>query len=263
MPLATPLVHAHARLQTVAIDDVAAAVIKALKGEAPSKIDYDLAEGQSRTLRDTVLAMRAWMGLKPARGLSLPAFAAAPVAMLANLAGILGWRSPLRSTALRVMSEGVVCDPEPWRRATGAPLKSLEETLERMRSTAQDRVFARAELALPLMLSPLALFWIASGAIGLADFARASAHLHEVVGEGASRALVAGGSLLDVTLGCALLMRRTARIAALASIAVAAFYLLAGTLIAPELWGDPLGVYVKVIPVMALATGVALLIKER
>ena len=71
------------------------------------------------------------------------------------------------------------------------------------------------------------------------------------------------GAVLDIAIGTGLLVRATARRAALASIAVAAFYLAAGTLLVPALWLDPFGALLKVIPAMVLAFSVALLLEER
>jgi len=261
-PAVSPLVHGESRIQTVAVDDVVDAVRRALRGEIASG-GYDLVEPAGHGLRALVAALRAWLGLAPVKTLALPAWCAAPVAFAADFAGLLGWRSALRSTAMRVMSEGVAGDPEPWRRATGRSLKSLEETFAAMPATAQDRAFARASLALPIMICALALFWIVSGAIGLIDLGQASAHLAGHADALTAQAVVAAGSLLDMAIGGSLLIRRTAKPAALISIAVAAFYLAVGTVIAPELWLDPLGVYVKVFPAMALGLAVALMIGER
>ena len=51
--------------------------------------------------------------------------------------------------------------------------------------------------------------------------------------------------------------------AAIASALVAGAYLLLGSILAPALWVDPLGVYVKVIPAIVLSAALALLLQER
>jgi uncharacterized protein YbjT (DUF2867 family) len=262
-PLATPLVHASARVQTVALDDVAAAVVAVLKGEVASRRDYDLVEDAPHTLRDVVRAFRRQLGFAPARVEPyLPAWIAAPASALGDLAGAFGWRSPFRSTAMKVMSEDVVADPAPWREAGGRRLNSLEETLRDLPGTAQERLFARAQLALPLMIVALALFWIASGAIGWIGVEAGAAMLPSF-GPFWSKAAVIGGAVADVAIGALILNRATSRAALVASVALAGFYLIMGTLLAPHLWADPLGVYVKVIPAMALGVAAALILEPR
>ena len=262
-PLAAPLVLGDARLQTVAMSDVARAVVMALKGAAPLRADYDLGENESRTLRETVLLFRRWLGFRGARAIALPRWVGGAVAALADLAGLLGWRSPLRSTSLKVLSGNVVCDGAPWTTATGMTFKTLDDTLAQSPATAQDRLFARAQIVLPMLIVVLAAYWIVSGAVGFVALDTAAAHLVGAVDARAARALVGAASAVDIVIGAGLLVRATTRGFAVVSIAVAAFYLAAGTIIAPELWLDPLGVLVKVVPAIALAAAVALLMTER
>ncbi|OFX03813.1 MAG: hypothetical protein A3E78_12945 [Alphaproteobacteria bacterium RIFCSPHIGHO2_12_FULL_63_12] len=263
-PLATPLVHASARVQTVALDDVAGAVVAVVKGEVPTRRDYDLVEEEAHTLREIVRGFRRQLGFSPARvELDIPVWAAAPVVALADVAGALGWRSPLRSTALKVMRENVLADASAWRGASGRSLKTFDETLAVMPGDAQDRIFARAQLALPLMVVALGVFWIISGAIGFVAIDAAAAHLSAHAGDGAARTLVIAGSLADLAIGAGLLVRRTSRAAAIASVIIAVLYLVAGTLIEPTLWLDPFGALAKIIPLTAMGLAVALLLEER
>ncbi len=263
-PLIETLAYPAAKVQTVAIDDVTMAVRRAVEGDIPTRAAYDLVEVSPHTLRDIVRALRRWLGFGEARlSLTAPPLLTRLVSSFADAAGVLGWRSPLRSTAMRVMSEGVLGDPEPLRRVSGRALKSLGETLAAMPSTAQERVYARAQLALPLMIVALAVFWIASGAVGLMATEAAATHLYSAVGVAAAKAVVAAGSVVDMAIGALLLLRRTARQAAVASVAVAGFYLVAGTLTEPTLWLDPFGALAKIIPLMAMGIAVALLLEER
>lgn len=262
-PLITPLVHASAPVQTVALDDVAASVVLSLKGGVAMRRDYDLAEDTPHSLREIVRGLRRQLGFSPARfELDLPSWIAAPVGAMADLAGAFGWRSALRSTALKVMAAGVAADPAPWRAAVGRSFKSFDATIAGIPGTAQERIYARAQLVLPLVIATLAVFWLASGVIALFQVDRAAALVPDA-GPGMSAGMVIAGAALDIFIGAGLIWRRTARVAAIGSIAVAAFYLLMGTLLAPQLWTDPLGVYVKVLPAMALGAVAAALLEER
>jgi len=51
--------------------------------------------------------------------------------------------------------------------------------------------------------------------------------------------------------------------AALAAVMLSALYLAIGSVVTPELWADPLGPFVKVIPGIALALVVLALAAER
>jgi len=79
----------------------------------------------------------------------------------------------------------------------------------------------------------------------------------------AAGAMVAAGAVVDVLLGALILFRRTSRSGAAASVIVALFYLLMGSLLAPHLWADPLGPLVKIFPALALGIAVALMLEER
>jgi hypothetical protein len=67
-------------------------------------------------------------------------------------------------------------------------------------------------------------------------------------------------SFADLALGMAVLLRSHARSALTGMLALSAAYLAGGTLIEPELWLDPLGPLVKVLPSILLTlTGLAIL----
>jgi hydrogenase-4 membrane subunit HyfE len=75
--------------------------------------------------------------------------------------------------------------------------------------------------------------------------------------------LTAITSLADILLGLFVLFRRHAIKAMLGMLLLSAAYLLAGTLLAPILWLDPLGPYVKVIPSMVLTLACLAIFNER
>jgi uncharacterized protein YbjT (DUF2867 family) len=263
-PLVQPIVLAKAKVQTVAASDVAEAVRKALAGEVEARRDYDLVEDAPHALEAVIAKLRRWVGREDALWTwRLPEWLGRLLALGADAAGWLGWRSPLRTTALKVLAGGVLGDPAPWAKASGGRLKSLDETLEALPSTMQERVFGRAQLALPILVMVLAGFWIASGVIGFWQKEAATAVLSDRVGYEVARALVGGGALVDLIIGFGLLWRKRTRTAAWGAILVSAGYLAMGTWLTPELWADPLGVFVKVIPAMGLALAVLALTEER
>lgn len=263
-PLVEPLVLGDARVQIVAASDVADAVVLALGGKTPARRDYDLAASETHTLRDVVSKFRAWLGFKlPVMRLELPRALGFALARGADLAGWLGWRSPLRTTALRVLSDGIICDGAAWEAASERRLKSLDETLAALPATAQERLYARAQLVLPILILTLSAFWIASGVIGFFQRAAAARVLDGALAPEQAMLFVLGGAVADLAIGIGLLLRPFTRVAALGAIAVSIAYLIGATLLAPHLWADPLGPLVKIFPSMALALGLAALTSER
>jgi len=263
-PVVQPLVLGDSLVQTVAADDVAEAVAMALAGTVPMRSDYDLMEDTPQTLRNIVRRFRRWLGFAEARAtLDLPPWIGFTTARIADTAGWFGWRSPLRSTALSVLSHGVTGDPGPWRRATGHTCRSLRDTLAALPNTAQERVFARARLVFPVLLVVLSIFWIASGVIGIVQREAAATLLDGVLSTPAANILILAGDAIDIAIGVGLIVRSWTRHAAVAAIIVSFGYLLAGTVLIPWLWADPIGPFVKVLPGIALALAVAALMEER
>lgn len=263
-PAIQPLVLGHAPVQTVAAREIAAAVTLSLAGQVPSRRDYDLMEQTPRPLRDIVAAFRHWLGFPPARfGLDLPVALGFWLAKAADLAGWAGWRSPLRTTALRVLADGVAGDPAPWTAATGRRFQTLEQTLASLPSTLQERSFARAGLAFPALLGLLAVFWMLSGVIGAWRLSESMRVLDGVMPAAAARGFVLGGAAADIAIGLGLLVRRWTRPAACAAIVLSLSYMAAATVLTPGLWADPLGPLVKILPGIGLALAVAALAEDR
>ena len=264
-PAIIPLIRPCGRIQTVALDEVARVAALAAAGALGPGADLDLVEEKPHAMRDIVLAHRAWLGLTPPRAVAeLPAALARPVGWLADALGWLGWRSPLRSTALKVMREDVLGDTAPARAALGQGFGNLECTLAAFPSTQQDRSQARLFLLLPLTIASLAILWIGSGLIGLARIDLAASLLIEGgFGERLARFVVLAGSVVDLILGLAILVRRTARTAALGMAAVTLAYMAGALLFRPDLWLDPLGPMLKALPVLALALVAWATLEER
>ena len=109
-----PAVMARQLIQTVAVNDVAEAVSRAVTGSLPPRLSVDLVEADARSLADVLLAFRAWLGLPPARGVPMPAFLGGIAAAVADGLGLLGWRSPLRSAALAALARGVTGNAKSW-----------------------------------------------------------------------------------------------------------------------------------------------------
>lgn len=265
LPLSFTRPLADSPIQTVCVVDVAHAVLQAARGEIPSGTIADLTEPAQRSFADTVEAIRIWQQFPEWRfRLPIPDVLMRAAAFGADALGWLGWRSPMRSTAILTLRQGVTGNSSAWIDAGGRPCRELHDTLSEISATTQERWFARLYLLLPLAVATLSLFWIASGLIGLARSSAAQALLTDRgVSESLAGIVVIGGSGVDLLLGMAVLVRPWARSACLAMVAVAVVYLAGGTVFAPDLWSDPLGPLVKVVPAIVLALTASALLDER
>ncbi len=252
-------------VQVVHVDDVAAAVVECASGAIASGLVADLAGPGEHSFAEVVRQVRNWQGF-PAWKVewTLPHLPVAAAGRTADALGWLGWRPPLRSSALSSLRAGITGDMAAWKTAGGRPCRSLAETLAAIPSGTHERWFARLYLLLPLAIAVLSVFWLASGAIGLWQSKAAMAVLS---GRGFSEATAAlavhAGSLIDMGLGVLILLRRFVRHAAIGMVAISAGYVGASALWTPDLWADPLGPMVKVVPGMMLAGLVAALMEER
>ena len=260
LPVLPSLEHA-GRLQIVQLDDLVATVLFFLAPGAPAQVRVEIVGPEALSLDAVLGAYRRWLGCGTARSLKVPAWLASVAFRLGDLAGLLGWRAPLRSTLARELARGVVGDAAEWTRLTGIRPRSLEAALAAEPASVQERWFARLYLLKPVALATLAFYWIASGLIALGPGADGAVRLIEEAGVGAARVAVVAASLADVAIGIGIAVRRTARWALWAALALSLAYLAAGTLLLPSLWADPLGPLLKIAPI-AVLTAVALAILD-
>jgi uncharacterized protein YbjT (DUF2867 family) len=262
IPFVLPLARESATFQPVQVGEVAAAVSFFLRPDAPVRRTVEIAGPQRLTLAQIVAHYRRWLGLPPTTLVRLPMIAASLISRLGDAASLLGWRPPLRTTALKQLSRSLVRDPVEWTRITGIAPTRLETALALEPASVQDRWFARLYLLKSLVIAVLSLFWIVSGVIGLGPARTLLADLSVEIGFGdwsGFAAIVSG--LVQLVLGIGIAVRATARAALLASLPVAVLYIVAGGLMRIGLWLDPLGALIKMFPIIVL-TMVALAILD-
>jgi uncharacterized protein YbjT (DUF2867 family) len=259
-PIVTPLIFGEKPVQITALSDLCEAISASIDGRIASQSDILLATPDTLPLRSVIAMHRSWLGLRAAPIFELPGLIAAATSWLADCAGWLGWRSPLRSTAMTIMSGGVTSGQTPSAISTPFPLLSLDDTLAAHPSGVQDLWFARLYWLKPLIVVILAIFWIASGVITLFCFDASAAHLAPHFGSLTATILTLMTSLPDVALGLLVVFRRHSAKAMIAMLLLSFIYLVAGTILDPGLWLDPLGPYVKVFPSLCLTlVGLAVL----
>lgn len=259
LPRVIPLAHADSPVRVVSVNDVASAVSRAVSGHIAPGSDLHLAADETMTLKQLVALHRQWLGLPPARFVSLSSAIVRPISLMADLAGYLGWRSPLRSTAMAVMSEGVSTNAQP----NTLSVATASETLARHPSAIQDLWFARLYLLKPLIIICLSLFWLLSGLVPLANIETASSHFSAWISQPAANTLTLFTCALDIALGLAVVVKRFSRKAMQGMLLLTFSYLFGATLLEPPLWLDPLGPLVKVLPSIVLTLAALATLEER
>ena len=240
-------------LDIVQLDDVAETVARLLRPGAPSRAALELSGPERLSFEEVIASYRRWMGWKPARLVSLPSWMMGAAWRLGDLVARLGWRPPIRSTARREIVRGAVGDSSEWRRATGIEPQSLAAALAANPASVQERWFARLYFLKPVAIGTFALFWLMTGLVSLGPgYDRATYYMLAGGGGALSEPSVIAGGVADIAVACGLLYRPTTKLALWAALGLSIFYIVAGTILLPELWADPLGPMMKIWPILAL-----------
>lgn len=251
-------------LQVVQLDDVVETVLRLLDPGAPARLALDLAGPEPLDFTDIVLAHRRWMGWAPARLRRLPPMLARLVWRAGDAVARLGWRPPLRSNARREVVRGATGDPGPWIRATGITPRTLGQALAARPATVQDRWFAGLYLLKPLIFGIFSAFWITTALLsfGPGYDIGVALMLEGGVGPLAGPSVILG-ALADLLIGLGIAWRRTTRTALFAALGISIFYVVAGTILVPRLWEEPLGPLVKIWPIMMLNLAALAILEDR
>ena len=261
-PLKLPAAISAVPFQPVAVEDISATIawLAASEIDAGSGVTWELMQSQPATLGAVIDQFRRAFGTAGMPRLALPGFLLDVGAKAGDLASLLGWMPPMRTTAIAELRRGIRGDPQPWMLTTGIVPKTLAEAVGPRGATIQDKWFARLFLIKALVIASLVLFWTASGFISLVVSYDAAATI--LRSHGFPPSLIAPvtilSSLMDISIGVLIAFRRTAAIGLVAGIAVSLSYMTGAAILTPDLWIEPLGALVKTGPAIVLM-GVALL----
>jgi uncharacterized protein YbjT (DUF2867 family) len=240
-------------LQVVQLDELCETIHFFLRPDAPSKVAFDVAGPERLTMQEIVATYRTWLGWKPARIVALPRVLSNVMFLIGDAAGFLGWRSPMRSTAKREILHGAIGDNGEWIRLTGIRPKTLRDALATEAPSVQERWFARLFFLKPLVFIALAAFWITTGLISLGPgYEIGIALLHEAGFTTLAPPLLVAGAVADIMVGIGISFRPTARRALKGAAALSLFYTVAGSVLVPRLWAEPLGPLLKIWPILVL-----------
>ncbi|HKX65390.1 MAG TPA: SDR family oxidoreductase [Rhizomicrobium sp.] len=257
LPLDLSSKESGARFAAVAISDLCETVARVAarwrNGERNWRKTWDVMEQTPGTVGGIVAAFRAHQG-GPKPLLAVPSWMLAPGVIAGDMAAWLGWKPPIRSTAIQELRRGVAGNPRPWIDETGITPLSASEAVAAIPATVQEKWFARLFLLKALAFVCLVIFWCASGTIALTVAFEAARQT--LLDHGFSFALAQGvtigSSLLDISVGLLIAFRRTSRIGLIAGILVSLGYMSGSAVITPELWVEPLGALVKTGPAIVL-----------
>ncbi|MCA1408425.1 SDR family oxidoreductase [Ensifer sp. IC3342] len=259
-----PLMPNTGLLQVVRLEDVVHTVEKLVHPSAPKRLVLEVAGPEALSFADVVGAYRRWFGWRPARALNIPAPIAHLLYKLGDLAGALGWRPPTRSTAQKEITRGAAGDIRTWSENTKIEPTALSAALASTPVSVQERWFAKLYLLKPVVFGVLSLFWISTGIISLTAGYQIGIDLMERTGAGAlAGPSVIAGAIADIVIGLAIAVRRTSRTGLYGAIGLSLLYAVAGTILLPELWREPLGPLVKIWPIVVLHLAALAILEER
>jgi uncharacterized protein YbjT (DUF2867 family) len=251
-------------LQVVQLDDVVATVSFLLRPDAPSRVALELAGPEKLQMGEVIAQYRSWYGWPPARSFTLPHPVSGLLYRLGDIAGTLGWRPPVRTNAAREIARGAVGDPAQWIALCGIRPRSLADSLTFEPATIQDKWFARLYLLKPVIFVMLPAFWIGTGLVSLTIGYHSGVDLMRSTGAAAfSVPAVLFGSLADIGVGVAIAWRALTRYGLYGALAVSFFYACAATVLRPDLWAEPLGPLLKIIPIFVLHMVALAILDER
>jgi uncharacterized protein YbjT (DUF2867 family) len=247
-------------LQPVHIDDLVAAVKRVLAPAAPSRQRMPLVGPRPIAMNDFLALLRRWLGYRPAPAVS------APWALVLPMADLIGrWvATPFNGEALRMLRVGNTGDPSELTKLLGHAPIAPESVFKPGGAQQADRWHAGLYLLMPALRMALALLWIWSGLTSAFLFPKVESYgLLAAVGVTGVAAPIAlhGLSLVDATLGVALLLRYRVRMTALFQIGLMTTYTLAIALILPQFLFHPYAPLVKNLPLI-VATLILLVTEE-
>jgi uncharacterized protein YbjT (DUF2867 family) len=257
-PLQLPADESATPFQPVAVEDIASTIAwlaaRDVNDATAHAVTWDLMQPLPITLGGVIEQFRRSFGIAELPRIVLPTFMLDLGAKLGDVVSLLGWMPPMRTTAITELRRGVTGDPANWMAATGIVPKTLAQAIGARAATIQDKWFARLFLVKALVIASLAVFWAVSGFIALFVSYRAAAGILSSHGFPPSlvHPVTILTSLMDMSIGGLIAIRRTAAVGLIAGIAASLGYMVGAAIMTPDLWIEPLGALVKTGPAIVL-----------
>lgn len=269
LPVDLPAAEAATPFQPVAVEDIAATIAwlaaRDIADERVRSVAWDLMQMQPISLGGVIAQFRRSFGTSKQFRIASPSFLIDLGARLGDLSSRLGWMPPMRTTAIAELRRGVTGDPAAWMAATGIVPTTIAQAVGGHPATIQDKWFARLFLIKALIFASLVLFWVVSGFIALVvsyDAAAGILSAHHfppaLVGP-----VTVVTSLMDMSIGVLIAIRRTAAFGLIAGIVASLGYMAGSAILTPDLWIEPLGALVKTGPAIVLMLVALLMLDNR
>jgi uncharacterized protein YbjT (DUF2867 family)/uncharacterized membrane protein YphA (DoxX/SURF4 family) len=231
------------------VADLARAVLIALEApEMPTGV-FDLGGHQRVTLKELLLATRAWLGERPSGPcIHVPLALIRPAALIGDLSG----RGPIDSAMLRMLQAGADDEVERFEAAFGFQARGVHDLYTEFESTEAVRLEARLDpWRTPIRLL-VASIWLITPVVTLAQW-DLGIELLAQSGFGGAPApyLLVGSCVLELVLAACLLLGRAVRAVGWFQIALMVFYSIALSFSQAEMWLDPFGPLAKNLPLIA------------
>ena len=237
------------RVQPIQVDDLTACITALVESDAFDRRRIAAVGPRPLMLREFLAALRAGMGLAPARFVPVPM-------PLVRTAAAIGEHLPgalLDRESLGMLVRGNVGSPADVTAALGRTPRPVESFIEPAFAPAAANA-ARLAWLLPLMRMSLAFVWIVTGIVSLGVYpVEESYALLARVGLTGVVAAIAlyGAALLDLAFGVGILVMRRRLWLWRAQMALIVGYTIIITIKLPEYWLHPYGPLTKNIPMLA------------
>lgn len=207
-----PVEQGQGEIQPVQLDDVVDTITLYLGRDVETRTVQEVVGPRRYTLAEIVPRVRAWLGWRPAKRVTVPAWLMALVYAGGGVANLLGWRTPVSLTGRREMQRGATGKTENQLGALSRPARSVEDAFASHAATYQDRLAAKLYLLAPAVFIVTILFWVGTGITSIGPGYGIGVRLLEAGGVGAlSRPSVVAGGLADICIGLGIAWRPTTR----------------------------------------------------
>ena len=238
------------RFDHVGVDDVAETVAWALRSPDAIGKTLELAGEGSLSFEETISSYRRWLGASPARIVGIPRALMAACFRAGDAVSMLGWRTPVRTTAWRETMRGSEGDGTCWSAMTGIRPEDLATVLSREPASVQEKWFARLYLLKGIGIAGFSIFWLVTAIVTAGPGWDAGVAIMRESGVPAPEVATGIGTVADALIGIMIAFRTTSRKGLRASLALTLVYAASASVLQPDLWIDPLGPLVKLLPVI-------------
>lgn len=260
LPLIPLVSRGEQAIQPIHIDDLTRAVRRLVASPTPLRADIEMVGPTPVQMRDLLSKLRAWLGLGPARFVSIPY----PLARQATrLVGLMG-DSPVGPETLQMLRDGSTAAVAPFAERFGFSPRSLDQALAAAPATQADQWHAGLYPLRPLLRLSIAFVWLFTGIVSafIYPVEQSYALLARAGIEGIWQpVMLYGAAATNLLLGMATLTAFRLRQVAWLQIGIILMYSTIISVWLPEHWAHPFGPLSKNLPLI-MAT-LAMLVLER